>query len=102
MEPQRGIAAGNMLIQSTVNPSPAPLSYADARGILERFERRLNKADQTLSQFRFSNIKLPLDVMRISLDINRDGELTGNVPIWQIVSVGSMGNRANRDKSGIR
>ena len=36
VEPQRGIAVGNMLVPRTANPIPKPISYSDARGIFER------------------------------------------------------------------
>lgn len=100
MEPQRGIAIGNMLVQRTSNPNPEPISYTDARGILERFEQRLTKAEKTLSEFSFSGIKLPIDVTRIYLDLNNDGEMTGNVPLWSIISVGALGNPNTATISG--
>ena len=95
VEPQRGIAVGNMLVPRTANQNPKPISYLDARGIFERFESRLIKAENTLAQFQHSGIKLPIDVSRIYLDMNNDGEMTGNVPIWTIISFGSVGNPNN-------
>lgn len=95
MEPQRGIAIGNMLIQRTGNPKPEPIGYEDARGILERFEQRLIKAEKTLSKFRFTGIKLPIDVTKISLDINHDSKTTGNVALASVIAAGARGNPNN-------
>ena len=95
MEPQRGIANGNMLLQKTANPNPEPISYLDARGILERFEQRLMKAEKTLSEFRPVGIKLPIEVALISLDVNHDGKSTGNVLLSSIIVFGSTGNPNN-------
>ena len=90
MEPQRVISIGNMLVQRTGNPNPEPISFADARGILERFEQRLTKAEKTLSEFSFSGIKLPIDVTRIYLDLDNDGKMTGNVPLWSINQIADL------------
>ena len=95
VEPQRGIAVGNMLVPRTANPIPKPISYSAARAIFERFESRLIKAETTLAQFKPSGIKLPIDVSKIYLDMNNDGEIAGNVPIWTIISFGSVGNPNN-------
>ena len=95
MEPQRGIAIGNMLMQKTGNPIPEPIGYEDARGILERFEQRLIKSEKTLSEFRFSGIKLPIDVLRIYLDLNHDGKMTEKVRLASIIAVGATGNPNN-------
>lgn len=99
VEPQRGIAVGNMLIPRTANQIPKPISYLDARGIFERFETQLAKAESTLAQFKPAGIKLPIDVSKIYLDINNDGNMTGNVPIWTIISFGSVGNPNNPNLS---
>ncbi len=95
MEPQRGISLGNMLLPKTGNTNPEPISYADARGIFERFEQRLLKSERTLEPFRFSGIKLPIDVNHINLDLNSDGEMAGNIPLSSIVAFGATGNRNN-------
>ncbi len=95
VEPQRGIAVGNMLVPRTANPIPKPISYSDARGIFERFETQLTKAEATLAKFKPADIKLPIDVSKIYLDINNDGKMTGNVPIWTIVSFSSVSNPNN-------
>ncbi len=100
MEPQRGIAIGNMLMQRTGNPKPEPIAYEDARGVLERFEQRLIKAEKTLSEFRFTGIKLPIDVSRIYLDINHDGKMTENVRLASIIAVGATGNPNNATMVG--
>ena len=101
MEPQRRIAIGGVLLQAnTSNPTPEPISYSDARGVFERLEQRLIQAEKTLSEFRFSGIKITLDVSRLMLDMNGDGKLAGNIPLASIIAVGATGNPNNATLSG--
>lgn len=86
---QRGIV-WPMRLPLSVSKNPQPISYSDARGIIERFESRLIKAESTLSLFKPSGIKLPIDVSKIYLDINNDGELRGNVSIWHATPYDSL------------
>ncbi len=90
LAPQRTVllSMGGMQIPPTSNPSPQEIDYETARKIFESFQQRLRKAEETLSTFQPANVKLPLDVSRLYLDLDDDGTKEKNIPIWKVVSMG--------------
>lgn len=51
------------------NPNPDQISYADVRQILQTWVRDLKQAEQTLSAVKDPNVKLPLHVGKIKIDL---------------------------------
>lgn len=56
------------------NPTPEEVSYEQVRSALTRFHDRLKVCDQTLAEFVPSDIKLPIDVLKLQLDIDKNGQ----------------------------
>lgn len=87
LNPQRSFAiVGVMQLPVDRNPEPDKLSYADARTVFQEFLARLNLAEQALSGVQPSEIKIPLDVGQIFLDINRDGKASSSESFMAIMS----------------
>jgi hypothetical protein len=55
------------------NDHPEEISSADARAFLVQFLEQLQRSEKTLSELKPSGLKLPLDVCKIYLDIDKDG-----------------------------
>lgn len=51
------------------NPKPEQISYADVRQFLQTWVNDLNKAEKTLSAVKDPNVKLPLHVGKIKIDL---------------------------------
>ncbi len=56
-----------------LNADPEPITYQAFRGILQRFSTDLAMAESTLAQVPDGSIDLPLDIVRIHLDLDSDG-----------------------------
>lgn len=63
-------------LPNSVNPAPDEIGYEDARSVLERLLEGVLKAERTLAEFKPANIKLPIDVTTIRVDIDRDGKIS--------------------------
>ncbi|HCO25245.1 MAG: hypothetical protein CME31_25110 [Gimesia sp.] len=57
------------------NPSPKTLSYTDFRQILQTWVNDLNTAEKTLSAIKDPDVKLPLPVMSIKVNLFGNGTL---------------------------
>lgn len=57
------------------NPSPKTLSYTDFRQILQTWVNDLNAAEKTLSAIKDPDVKLPLPVMSIKVNLFGNGTL---------------------------
>jgi hypothetical protein len=66
------------------NEDPKEISYEDLRGIVERLTTDLKAVEATLAEVNTSDVKLPLHLGRISLDLNGDGEAGEDETFWRI------------------
>jgi len=66
------------------NPEAEEISYAKARGILEDLLQRLAVAEKTLAAVKPDDVKLPLRLGMIRLDLDGDGQLTDAESIWHV------------------
>jgi len=69
------------------NKQPEQISYKDARAMLQRFVNQLQRAEQTLSAVTPDDVRLPLKLGQIRLDLNNDGEVTNEESLWHITQV---------------
>lgn len=69
------------------NPEPEQISYEKARAILQRLIDQLQKAEQTLSAVRPDDVRLPLRLGQVRLDLNGDGEFRNEESIWHISQI---------------
>ncbi len=67
------------------NSAPEKLTYSGARQILQNYADGLAKAEATLAQVKPSDIKLPLAVGMIRLDLDRNGQATDEESLWAII-----------------
>jgi len=66
------------------NPSPEPVTYDQARAMIQRFVDDLAVAEATLAQVKNPNTQLPLAIGLIRLDLNADGVGTNEESLWQV------------------
>lgn len=71
-------------LPAAFNPKPKPLTYDQLRKILKRFVTDLALAEHTLSGVSAPEVKLPLNIGLIRLDMNADGEITEDETLWRI------------------
>lgn len=79
-------ARGPMLIRIPVNPTPEPLDYAQLRTILETLVTDLDAAQKTLREAGVAgDYVIPVDVMKVAVDIDGDGVTEAGENIGAIV-----------------
>lgn len=66
------------------NPAPEPLDYPKLRAIFDRFSSALATADETLSVMSTADVKLPVPVALVRLDLNGDGKADENEMLWRV------------------
>jgi len=69
------------------NPNPDELTYEAFRNILKTFVVNLETAEATLAQITTETVDLPLDIGRIRLDLNGDGQAGEDEALWRIFAV---------------
>jgi hypothetical protein len=55
------------------NPKPEPLGYLQFRAIIERFVADLDQAEAALAGVADSDVKFPVDLLTVKLDLDGDG-----------------------------
>jgi hypothetical protein len=58
------------------NPNPQPITYQDFRRLLQAFVDDLAKADATLATVDDPAVKVPIDLMKIAVDVDGDGKIS--------------------------
>lgn len=66
------------------NPNPEPLTYEKMRGVFQRMVADLDKAEKTLAGIRATDVKLPLSVGLVRLDLNGDGKAAEDESLWRL------------------
>ncbi|MCP4169974.1 MAG: hypothetical protein GY758_04275 [Fuerstiella sp.] len=69
------------------NSEPEEISYQKARALVQRFVDRLTTAEQTLSAVTPDDIRLPLKLGSVKLDLDGNGKLTNTETMWHISQV---------------
>ena len=67
------------------NPRPEPLTYSGFRDILSRLASDLGKAEATLAQVKGESARLSIDLMRVHLDLDVNGQITEDANLWTIL-----------------
>lgn len=67
-----------------VNPKPQPIRYADLRDVFQAMVDDLAKAESTLAPMGDGEVKLPLHLGRIRMDLNGDGMAGENERLWKV------------------
>jgi hypothetical protein len=76
------------------NPNPAPLTYEGFRSILQQFADDLAQAEATLAPLN-TDVKLPIDLARVHLDLDGDGKVTDGERLWSILGFVDARARGN-------
>lgn len=80
------------------NEKPEQISYELARSMIQDFISGLGKAEKTLAGIKSSDLKLPLKIGQIRLDLDGDGVGTDEESVWSILNaLGSGGLPAEAD-----
>lgn len=80
------------------NEKPEQISYVLARSMIQDFISGLDKAEKTLARVKPSDLKLPLKIGQIRLDLNGDGVGTDEESVWSMLNaLGSGGRPADTD-----
>ncbi|WP_253274551.1 hypothetical protein [Nostoc sp. PCC 7107] len=69
------------------NPTPQPITYQDARKILEDLLNDLTQVKDTLEPIKDNQVKLPLRIGLTRLDFNADGKLEEDESFWKTFSL---------------
>lgn len=76
-----------MRLPIPANPDAEEISYEKARALLQKFIDGLTKAEQTLSSVKPEEVRLPLKLGQVRLDLNSDGQLVDEETMWYISQV---------------
>lgn len=66
------------------NRQPEAISYDAARQMIDRFIQRLEHAEQTLSSIEDKDLKWELDITKVRLDMNGDGQADKDESLWKV------------------
>ncbi len=66
------------------NPDPQPIGYEDLRGIFQAWVDDLARAEATLAKVQDDQVKLPIHIGEVRLDINGDGKADVEETLWGI------------------
>ncbi|MDG1893590.1 MAG: hypothetical protein P8J37_01650 [Fuerstiella sp.] len=69
------------------NPEPDEISYQKARALVQRLVDRLTKAEQTLTAVTPDDVRLPLKLGAVKIDLDGDGKHTNAETMWHISQV---------------
>lgn len=69
------------------NPQPQPVTYADARNILQNLLNDLTTVKNTLEPIKDNKVKLPLRIGLTRMDFNANGKLEPNESFWKTLSL---------------
>ena len=58
------------------NPKPEKVTYQDVRTVLEEMIAFLDESEQTLAKVKSNDVKLPLHLFQLHLDIDKNGQLS--------------------------
>ncbi|MCC5637461.1 hypothetical protein LC593_16745 [Nostoc sp. CHAB 5844] len=70
-----------------INPTPQPVTYKDARTILQDLLNDLTQIKETLEPIKDDKVKLPLRIGLTRMDFNADGKLEENESFWKTFSL---------------
>lgn len=83
------------------NEKPERISYELARSMIQEFVSGLGKAEKTLAGIESSDLKLPLKIGQIRLDLDGDGVGTDEESVWNILNAISNGGRSAEAESTV-
>jgi hypothetical protein len=69
------------------NSEPEEISYQKARALVQRLVDRLAKAEQTLAAVTPDDVRLPLNLGAVKIDLDGDGKHTNAETMWHISQV---------------
>lgn len=69
------------------NPQPQPVTYTEARNILQNLLNDLTTVKNTLEPIKDNKVKLPLRIGLTRMDFNANGKLEPNESFWKTLSL---------------
>lgn len=69
------------------NPQPQPVTYVEARSILQNLLNDLTTVKNTLEPIKDNKVKLPLRIGLTRMDFNANGKLEPNESFWKTLSL---------------
>lgn len=66
------------------NPNPEPITYAQLNALIESWQAEVAKAEKTLAGIASEDVKLPVAIGQIRLDIDGDGAGERTEAIWAL------------------
>lgn len=76
------------------NGDPEEMSYEDARQMIDRLVNDLADAEKTLQTIGDADFRVAIDLKRITLDLDRDGENSPEESLWKLFA--AVNRRAAR------
>jgi hypothetical protein len=82
------------------NEKPEPIRYEDLRQIMQTLSDELAKAESTLARIGDKEVKLPLHLGRIRLDLDGDGDAGPDERLWKLYLVlnGAVRNQVSAEQ----
>lgn len=69
------------------NDDPEEISYDDFRAVIKQFVDDLAVAEKLLSEVKTADVKLPIYIGRIRLDLDGDGKASEDEAFWKVAQV---------------
>jgi hypothetical protein len=82
--PERGNLIPFFRFPVPLNPKPETITYEKLRAVFQRMIDDLGQAESTLAGIHDANIKLPLSIGLIKLDLNGDRKLAEEETLWRV------------------
>jgi len=79
-----GLAVPFLRMQIAVNPTPAKINYFQLQQIIQTFDDKITKAENTLAGITDGDVKLPLHFGMIHLDLKGSGKRDEYSTLWRI------------------
>jgi hypothetical protein len=98
-EPLRSLPGGNVVLLR--NPNPKPIDYARLRAIVQTFGEKLDIARETLAAMGPDEVKLPLHIGMIRLDMDGDGRGEDDPVLWRWTAVADPFGEPDMDQARV-
>ena len=81
------------------NPAPEPLSYDEMRAMFQTAVSEFATAEATLAKISDDNVKLPVAINLVRLDLDGDDKAAESETLWRVLSATLAGGRLDPEAS---
>ncbi len=86
LEPPSGLVGSLPFFRMPVphNPKPEQLSYEEMRDVFKSLQAEFSGVDATLARIGTGDVKLPVAIGLVRLDLNGDGNISEDEALWRV------------------